>query len=176
MRLSPPGRKTTARRPPRQKDNRDVAGVLGATEIRIAYKLSYVLNFYREPSFRAIEMEFGLTRPEIVTLIFLNFREGVSASDICEFSGHLKANISRGIIALEAKGLVTRKADRADNRRQKLFITAAGRALYARYMPLLRAREKAMLSCLSASERQTFDALLDKLVSHVPQWAAVSEL
>src|ERR1044071_1367750 len=75
----------------------NISDVLGGTEIKIAYKMGYVLNFYREPSFRKIEMEFGLTRPEIVTLMFLNFREGVTASDICEFSGHLKANISRGI-------------------------------------------------------------------------------
>ena len=61
-------------------------------------------------------MELGLTRPEIVTLIFLNFREGVTASDICEFSGHLKANISRGIIALEKKKLLRRDTDRSDNR------------------------------------------------------------
>src|SRR5690349_22582522 len=97
-----------------------MAGVLSGTEIRIAYKMGYVLNFYREPSFRKIEMEFGITRPEIVTLIFLNFREGVTASDICEFSGHLKANISRGIIALEKKKLLRREADSADSRRQLL--------------------------------------------------------
>jgi DNA-binding MarR family transcriptional regulator len=153
-----------------------VAGVLGGTEIRIAYKIGYVLNFYREPSFRRIEMEFGITRPEIVTLIFLNFREGVTASDICEFSGHLKANISRGIIALEKKKLLRREADPADNRRQFLFITPAGRALYARYIPALRERERAMLACLTQQEKRTFELLLDKLASHVPQWAAVGEL
>ncbi len=120
----------------------EIAGVLGGTEIKIAYKMGYVLNFYREPSFRKIEMELGLTRPEIVTLIFLNFREGVTASDICEYSGHLKASISRGIIALERKKLLRREADNADNRRQRLFITSAGRALYAQYMPALRERER----------------------------------
>jgi DNA-binding MarR family transcriptional regulator len=153
-----------------------VAAVLGGTEIKIAYKIGYILNFYREPSFRRIETEFGVTRPEIVTLIFLNFRDGITASDICEFSGHLKANISRGIIALEKKKLVRRKADPADSRRQLLFITPAGRALYARYIPALRERERAMLACLSPREKQTFERLLDKLASHVPRWAAVGEL
>jgi DNA-binding MarR family transcriptional regulator len=156
--------------------DRNVSEVLGGTEIKIAYKIGYVLNFYREPSFRAIETEFGLTRPEIVTLIFLHFRDGVTASEICEFSGHLKANISRGIIALEKKRLLRRKADRADNRRQNLFITAAGRAMYARYMPMLREREQAMVSCLSRSECEQFESLLDRLVAHVPQWSAVSDL
>src|SRR5258708_26874250 len=164
MRLSKPKAGATPAKAAQTSPNGDISEVLGGTEIRIAYKIGYVLNFYREPSFRGIEMEFGITRPEIVTLIFLNFREGVTASDICEFSGHLKANISRGIIALEKKGLVRRKADRADNRRQNLFITAAGRALYARYMPMLRERERAMLACLSQSELKAFEGLLDKLV------------
>ncbi len=150
--------------------------MLGGTEIKTAYKMSYVLNFYREPSFRRIETELGLTRPEIVTLIFLNFREGVTASDICEFSGHLKANISRGIIALERKKLLRRVADPADNRRQRLFITPAGRALYARYIPALRERERAMLASLTRPERKTFERLLDKLVHDVPRWAAPGEL
>ena len=162
----------TAAAPPTGK----VGAVLGGTEIKIAYKIGYILNFYREPSFRRIEMQYGITRPEIVTLIFLNFREGVTASDICEFSGHLKANISRGIIALERKKLLRRETDPADNRRQLLYITAAGRELYAKYIPALREREHAMLTCLTAAERRTFESLLDKLAAHVPQWATPGEL
>ena len=172
MRLS----KKDAAKPDREEGTDRARDVLGGTEIRIAYKIGYVLNFYREPSFRKIELEFGITRPEIVTLIFLNFREGVTASDICEFSGHLKANISRGIIALEKKKLLRRDVDVKDNRRQRLYLTPAGRALYAKYIPALRERERAMLSCLSASERKLFEGLLDKLAEHVPQWSALDEL
>lgn len=153
-----------------------LSAVVGGTELQIAYRMGYVLNFYREPSFRRIEMELGLTRPEIVTLIFLNYREGVTASEICEFSGHLKANISRGIIALEKKKLIRRAADKTDSRRQQLFRTAAGRALYAKYIPTLREREQAMLACLTRTERSEFERLLDKLAAHVPQWAALDEL
>lgn len=176
MRLSRKAKKTLSAPDGWKGTANEVACVLNGTEIKIAYKMGYVLNFYREPSFRKIEMELGLTRPEIVTLIFLNFREGVTASDICEFTGHLKANISRGIIALENKKLLRREADPADNRRQHLFITPAGRALYAQYIPALRERERAMLSCLTRSECKAFERLLDKLAGHVPIWAAPSEL
>jgi MarR family transcriptional regulator, temperature-dependent positive regulator of motility len=176
MRLSKDAKKAASARDAQEQEANEIAGVLGGTEIKLAYKMGYVLNFYREPSFRKIEMEFGITRPEIVTLIFLNFREGVTASDICEFSGHLKANISRGIIALEKKKLLRREADKADNRRQLLYITPAGRALYAQYIPRLRERERAMLSCLTRAERSEFERLLDKLAGHVPHWAAVDEL
>ena len=150
--------------------------ILGGTEIPTAYKIGYVLNFYREPSVRAIELEFGLTRPEIVILLALHFREGITASQFCEFSGHLKAGVSRAVIVLEKKALIRRQTDTRDSRRQLLFLTDAGRALYARYIPVLQAREAAMLACLSGAERRQLDGLLDKLAAHVPDWAKMSEL
>lgn len=150
--------------------------ILNGTEIPTAYKIGYILNFYREPSFRAIETEFGLTRPEIVILLALHFRDGITASEFCEFSGHLKAGVSRAAIALDKKGLIRRQTDQADNRRQLLYLTEAGRELYGRYIPALKAREHAMVACLSAAECRQLDRLLDKLAAHVPQWGSPSEL
>ena len=151
----------------------NVKSILNGTTIPTAYKMGYVLNHYREPSFRAIEREHGITRPEIVMIIFLVHREGITANDICEFSGHLKANMSRAAIALAKKGLIERRADATDQRRQLLFLTRAGRELHARFMPMLEARERAMLACLSAREVEQFGRLLNKLSDHVPNWAEV---
>ncbi len=150
--------------------------ILGGTEIPTAYKIGYILNFYREPSFRRIEAELGLTRPEIVILLALHFREGITAAEFCEFSGHLKAGVSRAAIALEKKDLIRRVTDQMDSRRQRLFLTDAGRELYSRYIPGLKAREAAMLACLSGAERKQLDRLLDKLAAHVPDWGSASEL
>jgi DNA-binding MarR family transcriptional regulator len=72
--------------------------------------------------------------------------------------------------------VIRHHVDTADNRRQLLFITPAGRALYAQYIPALRAREQAMLACLTPSEHKAFERLLDKLASHAPQWAAPGDL
>ena len=85
-----------------------IRDILDGVKIPFAYKLGYMINSYREPSFRAIEATHGLTRPEILSLIFLYFRDGISAADICDFSGHLKNNISRAITALKAKRVVRR--------------------------------------------------------------------
>ncbi len=150
--------------------------ILRGTEIPTAYKIGYILNFYREPSFRRIEADFGLTRPEIVMLLALHSREGITAAEFCEFSGHLKAGVSRAVIALQKKGLIRRQIDASDSRRQRLFLTEAGRALYKRYVPALKTREAAMLSCLSKPERRQFDRLLDKLAAHVPNWGSLAEL
>ena len=86
-------------------------GCQGGTEIPTAYKIGYILNFYREPSFRAIEMEFALTRPEIVILLALHSREGITAAEFCEFSGHLKAGVSRAVIALRNREKVPVEID-----------------------------------------------------------------
>lgn len=150
-------------------------GILNGTPIPTAYKMGYVMNFYREPSFRAIEAEYGLTRPEILTIIFLSYRDGISAAEVCEFSGHLKPNISRAVIALDRKGLIRRSPDPDDQRLQLLYLTGEGRALYERFMPRLVAREQAMLACLTAREREQLGRLLDKLSAHVPDWTGSAD-
>lgn len=151
---------------------RPLNDILDGVSIPYAYKLGYVINSYREPSFRAIEAKHGLTRPEILSLIFLCFRDGISAADICDFSGHLKNNISRAITALEAKGLVRRESDPHDQRRLIIYITTAGRHMHDKFMPALKLREDDMMACLSDTERQTFEALLRKLCAHGPNWNA----
>jgi DNA-binding MarR family transcriptional regulator len=157
-------------------DRNNIKTILNGTTIPTAYKMGYVLNHYREPSFRAIEREYGITRPEIVMLIFLVHREGITANDICEFSGHLKANMSRAAIALARKGLIDRRPDAADQRRQLLYLTPAGRQLHSRFMPVLEARERAMLACLTAREAEQFERLLNKLGDHVPDWAGENDV
>lgn len=145
--------------------------ILDAVAIPTAYKMGYVSNYYREPSFREIEKAYGLTRPEILSLIFLCFRDGITASEICDFSGHLKPNISRAVNALEKKGLIDRRPDPADQRRQLLFVKKSGRALHDAFMPGLVAREKTMKNCLSNDEQQQLDNLLRKLCQHAKSWS-----
>lgn len=148
----------------------DLNDILDAVAIPTSYKVGYMSNYYREPSFREIERALGLTRPEILSLIFLCFRDGITVTDICEFSGHLKANISRAAIALEKKALIDRRPHDGDQRRQLLFVTAAGRALHDRFMPGLVQREADMLACLTETERQQFDDILRKMCAHARDW------
>lgn len=150
--------------------DQDARQIFEEVSIPIAYKLGYLSNNYREPSFRAIESEYGLTRPETLTLIFLAVMDGSTATEICEHSGHLKTNISRAVTTLEGKGLIRRAPSADDQRRQHLYLTAKGRELHARFMPKLNAREHAMMGCLTKAEYAMFEELLGKLCAHVPKW------
>lgn len=162
--------------PPMTTAINPLSDILDGVSIPYAYKLGYVLNSYREPSFRAIEAKFALTRPEILSLIFLGFRDGISASDICDFSGHLKNNISRAVTALEAKGLIRREPDAFDSRRLVIFITKNGRKLHDQFMPGLRAREQAMIASLSSKEREDLTRLMRKLCAHAPAWSGLDHI
>ncbi|ETF00770.1 MarR family transcriptional regulator [Advenella kashmirensis W13003] len=103
-------------------------------------------------------------------MIFLYYRDGISAADICDFSGHLKTNISRAVTALEKKKLISRQPHPEDQRRQLLYITEAGRTLHDRFMPGLVLREQDMIACLSQAEYRQLEKLLRKLCNHAPQW------
>lgn len=148
-----------------------ISEILDGVSIPFAYKMGYLVNSYREPSFRSIEFKLGLTRPEILTLIFLFHRDGITASEICDFSGHLKNNISRAVTALEKKGLIRRESDASDQRRLLLYITSAGQRMHERFMPGLQEREQAMMSVLTAKERADLTRLLRKMCSSTPGWS-----
>jgi|GEM_PF-935511 len=148
----------------------ELKDILDGVPIPMAYKIGYISNSYRELSFRAIEARYGLTRPEILSLIFLYFKDGITATEICEFSGHLKTNISRAVIALEKRGMLKREADPDDQRRQLLYITPAGRKQHDMFMPGLELREQRMMACLSAREREQLERLLRKMCAHAPEW------
>lgn len=153
--------------------NNSLNDIFDGVAIPMAYKLSYVTNGWREPSFRAIEAKFGLTRPETLSLIVLCFEDSIAATDICDVSGHLKSNISRAVTMLERKGLLTRTLHPDDQRMQVLHVTKKGRALHDQFMPGLQAREASMMACLSASEQSHLAKLLRKVCANAPEWNGV---
>ena len=71
-----------------------------------------------------------------------------------------------GIVdALEAKGLVERRRDPADRRAYQLVVTPAGKEALARFGPILRKSEGAVLGRLSTAERARLIELLQGLLT-----------
>jgi len=59
----------------------------------------------------------------------------------------------------------------SDSRRMELRVTAAGREVFGKIVPLLAERERRMVAALSEAERRQFGALLMKVAQKVPDWA-----
>jgi DNA-binding MarR family transcriptional regulator len=106
---------------------------------------------------------FGLSRPEWRVLAALAEAPGMTANEIALFSTLAKMQVSRAVAELEAKGLLARTADAEDRRHNRHRLTPAGRALMRRLVPLVRAREAALLAGLSAVERAALEALLARV-------------
>lgn len=148
-------------------------GILDRNRIRLAYRISWLANFYSGPIYRRLEMELGLTRPEIIVVFCLAHAPGISAAEICAATGRPKNSISRAVGRLLRDGRIAGRRDAQDGRATLLDLTEAGRVLYESLLPDFRAREERMLAPLSAAERAELDRLLGKLVHRDDDWAEV---
>jgi MarR family transcriptional regulator, temperature-dependent positive regulator of motility len=148
-----------------------LAAILKNNPLPIAYRLSYLANFYVGPLIKNMERDLGMTRPEWIVLFCLTRRSGLSAQQISVVTGRPKTSISAAVKQLQSKRLLSRTVDANDGRRRVLQITEAGRRTYARILEGFVHREAQMISCLSKSERSSFFHLLSKMVDNSAQWA-----
>ncbi len=110
------------------------------------------------------QARYGLDIPEWRVLATLGFRnEPCSAQYISDCTRTHKSTISRAVTALLAREIVERVENAEDRREFRLRLTRKGRALYEELIPRLLRKEQEILSCLSASERREFAALLGKI-------------
>ena len=107
---------------------------------------------------------YGLDIPEWRVLATLGFRnDACSAQYISDCTRTHKSTISRAVTSLMERQIVERVENAEDRREFRLRLTPEGRALYEELIPRLLRKEQEILSCLSASERKLFAALLGKI-------------
>jgi DNA-binding MarR family transcriptional regulator len=145
--------------------------ILASNEITTGYRISYLANFLVGPIYKEIAKTLGVSRSEFVVVFCLHHLGTLTAQDICAITGRPKNSISQAVGKLQRAGHVQRRTDPSDARRAPLVLTAKGRAMYERVIPLFRVREHKMLSVFSARERKQFDRLLEKVVLRDDDWA-----
>lgn len=148
-----------------------LAAILERSPIPIAYRVNYLANFYVEPLVKELEKSFGMTRPEWIVLFCLHQQKGLNAQQISHVTGRPKTSISAAIKLLQKKKFISRQTDVKDGRRQVLHVTDAGQRVYTKILEKFVVRENQMISCLSGRERETFLALLQKLLEYSRDWA-----
>ncbi|AUH34587.1 MarR family winged helix-turn-helix transcriptional regulator [Paracoccus tegillarcae] len=97
--------------------------------------------------------EFGLNREEW-RLLFLLARAGrLTSSDLARRTTLDKVQVSRASQRLEKKRLITRDVPIQDRRLREYTCTEAGKRLFDKALPRVRARAEEMLSHLSTADR-----------------------
>ena len=110
------------------------------------------------------QARYGLDIPEWRVLATLGFRaEACSAQYIAHCTRTHKSTISRAVTALMKRQLVERVENRHDRREFVLRMTRKGKALYERLIPRLLRKEREIMSCLTAKERDDFARMLGKI-------------
>ncbi|WP_300063960.1 MarR family winged helix-turn-helix transcriptional regulator [uncultured Roseobacter sp.] len=144
--------------------------MLHQTELSDAWRINFIANFFTGPLYGHLQEEFDLSRAGFVILFSLSQSESLVARDICQVTGLPKNSISRAISDLQKRGLVERRIHPVDKRAKPLALTKQGSALLTDVLPTIKARQAAMLSPLTKTEKAQFDELVVKILSAMPQW------
>jgi DNA-binding MarR family transcriptional regulator len=129
----------------------------------LPYRLSVLSNTVSAALAGAYARRFGLTIPQWRVIAVLARSPGLSAAGVAQRTAMDKVAVSRAVTGLVRAGRVRRALAAADRRRSVLSLTARGRLVYGRIIPLALAYERRLLAELSPAEQSQFNALLSRL-------------
>jgi len=129
----------------------------------VASKIAIFANRMLRAASRFYRERYGIGVVEWRVIIFIGYTNETSAHRICRETDLDKGAVSRSLNALVRKGIVRMKDDGADSRRRNVGLTAKGRALHDRIVPVALERQRILLSSLSAAEVEKLMELLGRL-------------
>jgi DNA-binding MarR family transcriptional regulator len=132
----------------------------------LPYRLSVLAQIVSESLHDLYAGPFGLAVTEWRVMAALGRFAPLTASDVGQRIVMDKVAVSRAVARLLKRGLVERATDRADRRRATLRLSARGRSVHARIVPLALEYEARLYDALSDGERRQFDSLADRLFIH----------
>lgn len=137
-----------------------------------AFRFNYLSLRYNIPLYGSIEERYGLVRHQVAVIYSLGLRDGVTARDIGISYGFPKNTLSRAIVSLEKRGLVSRERHPTDKRSWLLSLTPGGRKIFEDTLPRFVHVQDEMLKPLTPKERETLSVLLAKIVVATFTWPA----
>jgi len=130
----------------------------------LPYRLSLLTNTVSQGIAARYRDAFGINVTEWRILAVLGRFPGLTASEVVERTAMDKVAIHRGVKTLAEKGLLLRRTDHGDRRRQNLHLTpAAGQALVDEIVPRALAFERQLLEALSEEETTALQTIIEKL-------------
>lgn len=118
----------------------------------------------------------GFTRAQWLVLRRLEAQPGVSQSELAEMLEIEKATAGRLIDRLEENGWLERRADSADRRVNRIYLTDAGRKIHDTIGPLAEAMVEDELSGLNRKEREQLTDLLIEVKKRLQEMAEENDL
>lgn len=131
----------------------------GPAIYRTAARLKQVLGARLKP--------FDITPEQFSLLARLWEEDGLTQSRIAELLHKDKANVTRILDRLVAKGLVERRTDPQDRRAFHVYLTGEGRAAEARLAPPVEALRARIYAGISGEEQRRLVTMLDRILANL---------
>lgn len=132
----------------------------------LPYRLSVLAQLVSESLHDLYAGPFDLSVTQWRVMAALGRFAPLTASDVGQRIVMDKVAVSRAVASLMKRGLVERATDLDDRRRASLHLTATGRAMHAKIVPIALKYEAELYESLSVEERQTLNGLCDRLFAH----------
>jgi DNA-binding MarR family transcriptional regulator len=141
--------------------------VLDLDRYTVAY-LVWIANKLSSGASRSYLKAFGVGVETWRCLVLLAIHDSIAAQQISQVMGMDKASVSRCFKVMQAKGLIVMALDASDGRVRIATLTPKGRALHDQILELALERERALLSVLTESDRETLLRLLKRVHENLP--------
>ena len=146
-------------------ENHPLLGEIGLDNFA-TYLMNRIMGRYNA-SLRQEMSALSLTTPKMRSLAVLAIRDGLLIRELSVYAVVEQSTLSRALDGLAASGLVHSESDPDDNRGTRVFITAAGRDVFAQIWPSMAAGYGQMFQGISESERSMFVNTLNKILRNV---------
>lgn len=130
-----------------------------------SYRLHALSKLTDRLSQAAYQADAGIGHSEGRCLAAVGAFSPLSVVDLAQRANLDKGQASRAAQSLVAQGLVRKQANATDGRGVVLSLTAKGERCWQRVRAVIARRNEEIVACLSATERQQLDRLLDKLIA-----------
>lgn len=130
----------------------------------LPYRLSVLANRMSKAIGALYERRFDLKLPEWRVMAVLGRSPYLTASEIADVTAMDKVAISRAVARMMTMKRVAATLDAADRRKQRLFLTKSGQAIYKKIAPLALSVEQELLKELTPADRHAIDAAIIALM------------
>lgn len=138
-------------------------------ELIFNYQLWRLASLASAPLIRLCEGRYGVTRREVIMLVFLGHEGSLSPSKLAQRVGLDRPRTSMAIHKLLEKKLVDRLPAPGDSRRALIALNARGDALIKVLFPQMLEVNERVLAALTPKEQTAFKTMLQKLTAHAGQ-------
>lgn len=139
----------------------------------LGFLLGDITRLLRE-RFNARAASAGLTLAQARALVYLARHEGISQVALARMIEVTPITLLRQVDRLSDAGLLERRANPADRRAQKLYLTDAGRSLLKRLAVIAGTITETAVTGLTPEDRDQLYALLERVKGNLAETSAPS--